>query len=375
MQREQLAVDTLIIGGGVIGLAVARALAQKGQEVIVLEQGDRFGEGLSSRNSEVIHAGIYYPTDSLKARLCTAGRECLYTYCDQHQVRYRKLGKWIIATGSDQLAALDEVYRQGAANGVPLRQVEGATLRAALPEVTAAAALFSPETGIIDSHGLMLALLADLEASGGQLVCRAPVTGVESLAGAASGAGRHRIQVGGDLPCTVTARRVVNAAGLDAVPLARSWQGYPEDRCPGLWYARGVYFSYGGKHPFEQLVYPLPEPGGLGVHLTLDLAGQARFGPDVEWIEHPDFTVDPGRRDRFADAIRTWWPALEPHRLQPAYAGIRPKLKGPGEGFSDFHIQDERHHGVPGLVHLFGIESPGLTACLALADEVAARLE
>lgn len=366
--QDALRADTVVIGAGVVGLAVARRLALSGQEVIVLEAGDRFGEGLSSRNSEVIHAGLYYPEGSLKARLCVEGRQALYDYCSRRKVAHRKTGKWIIATSAEQQGNLEAVQQQAARNGVSLEAADSARLRAALPEVRALYGLYSPETGIVDSHGLMLSLLAELEEQGGQLVCRAPVTDISSEPGS------HRIQVGGEAPCTLVARRVVNAAGLEAVPLAMRWSGYDSRHCPPLYFARGCYFSYSGRHPFDTLIYPVPEPGGLGVHLTLDLAGQARFGPDVEWIAQPDFSVDPGRRAAFAEAIQSWWPGLDPERLQPAYAGVRPKLKGPGGGFFDFQIQDASHHGVAGLVHLFGIESPGLTASLALSERVAQTL-
>ncbi|WP_404363905.1 NAD(P)/FAD-dependent oxidoreductase [Marinobacter sp.] len=365
---EQFTVDAVVIGAGVVGLAVARKLALAGQEVVVLEAGDRFGEGLSSRNSEVIHAGIYYPTGSLKATLCTEGRRTLYDYCARHRVAHRKTGKWIIASQGAQEAKLESVEKLARQNGVTLEWADNRRLKQALPDVTATAGLYSPETGIVDSHGLMLALMAELEAHGGQLVCRAPVLAVES------GDQGHRLQVGGDSPCELVTRRVVNSAGLESVPLARRWHGYPRSCCPELYYARGCYFSYSGSHPFQSLIYPVPEPGGLGVHLTLDLAGGARFGPDVEWIPEPEFSVDPQRREAFAMAIRQWWPDVDPDRLQPAYAGVRPKLKGPDVAFSDFEIQDETCHGVPGLVQLFGIESPGLTASLAIADQVAARL-
>lgn len=365
---EELAVDTVVIGAGVVGLAVARVLAQRGQVVIVLEASDRFGEGLSSRNSEVIHAGIYYPEGSLKARLCVAGRRSLYDYCGRRGIGHRKCGKWIVGVGEEQAGRLELIRQQARRNGVELSWAGRGRLLRALPSVSAAAALYSPETGIVDSHQLMLALLADLETAGGQLICRAPI-----LAARSDGAG-HLLDVGGDMPCRVRAARVVNAAGLDAVPLARGWQGYDVACCPPLFYARGVYFSYGGRHPFRELVYPVPEPGGLGVHLTLDMAGQARFGPDVEWIDGPDYIVDPGRVTAFARAISQWWPALDPARLQPAYAGVRPKLSGPGEAAADFMIQDASVHQLPGLVHLFGIESPGLTACLAIADHVAELL-
>lgn len=356
--------DCVVIGAGVAGLAVAARLAADGREVLVLEQGDHFGEGISSRNSEVIHAGLYYPEDSLKARLCIAGRERLYRYCEARHIGHQRLGKWIVAGSSPQLDNLESVAAQAARNGVPLRRMSARALARELPDVRATGALFSPQTGIVDSHALMLSLLADLEAAGGQLICRAPV--VEG----GSGDGRHRLLVGGDSPCELLADCVVNAAGLNSADLAQGWGGSRKGYHARHYYARGVYFSYTGSHPFRQLVYPVPEPGGLGVHLTLDLAGQARFGPDVEWIDEPDFSVDDGRRESFARAIRQWWPGLVAARLQPAYAGVRPKLAGSGSGFEDFRIDGPGAHGIDGLVHLLGIESPGLTASLALAEHV-----
>lgn len=366
--RDIVQADTVVIGAGIVGLAVARTLAMQGREVLVLESGDHFGEGVSSRNSEVIHAGIYYPEDSLKARLCVRGRRMLYEYCHTRGINHRRTGKWIVANGLSQVERLDTIASQAFRNGVPLQRVTRRGLQASLPGVTAQEALYSPETGVVDSHGVMLSLLGELEDYGGHMVRRAPVER------AATSAGAHRLWVGGPAPCELRAQRVVNAAGLGAVPLATSWQGVPADIAPRQWLARGVYFSYSGRHPFHSLVYPIPEPGGLGVHLTLDLAGQARFGPDVEWIERVEFAVDPDRARSFAESIRRWWPALDESRLQPAYAGIRPKLAGPDGGFADFCIAGERQHGVSGLVHLFGIESPGLTASLAIADEVAERL-
>lgn len=367
-KRDILQADTVVIGAGIIGLAVARKLAMQGRDVLVLEFGAHFGEGVSSRNSEVIHAGIYYPEDSLKARLCVRGRRMLYDYCQARGINHRRTGKWIVANGGSQVERLDTIASQALRNGVPLQRMTRRALQVSLPDVTAQEALYSPETGIVDSHGVMLSLLGELEDYGGQLVRRAPVER------AATYDEEHRLSVGGQAPCELRAHRVVNAAGLGAVPLATSWKGVPADIAPRQWLARGVYFSYSGRHPFHSLVYPVPEPGGLGVHLTLDLAGQARFGPDVEWIKRVDFSVDPGRARSFANSIRRWWPALDDSRLQPAYAGIRPKLAGPDGGFADFCIAGERQHGVPGLVHLFGIESPGLTASLAIADEVAKLL-
>ncbi|KPP99823.1 NAD(P)/FAD-dependent oxidoreductase [Marinobacter sp. HL-58] len=366
--RETLQTDTVVIGAGIVGLATARRLAMEGREVLVLEAGAHFGEGLSSRNSEVIHAGIYYPEGSAKARLCVRGRQMLYDFCRQRHLGHRKTGKWIVACGPEQRDKLGGIAGQAERNGVVLESVNRRGLQQALPGVVADEALYSPETGIVDSHGVMLSLLGELEDHGGQLVCHAPVER------AATQGGRHRLWIGGQAPCELVARRVVNAAGLNAIPLASCWDGMPEQMVPPQFLARGVYFSYSAGHPFRSLIYPVPEPGGLGVHLTLDLAGQARFGPDVEWVDRVDFSVDPGRVHGFADGIRRWWPGLDETRLQPAYAGIRPKLAGPDGGFADFRIDGEAEHGISGLVNLFGIESPGLTACLAIADDVAGKL-
>ncbi|WP_029652805.1 NAD(P)/FAD-dependent oxidoreductase [Marinobacter daepoensis] len=366
MNQDQFSVETVVIGAGVVGLAIARALARHGREVLVLEAGSTAGEGISSRNSEVIHAGIYYPTDSLKARLCVSGRQALYDYCVDHHVAHQACGKWIIASDQGQAERLGVLESQARFNGVPLEQHDCAGLRRFLPGVRACAGLWSPETGIIDSHGLMLALQGELEDAGGQVVLNSPVRSAET------GPRGHTLTVGGNV--RLTAREVVNAAGLGAPALARAWLGLPEENQPRQWLARGVYFSLSGRHPFDSLIYPLPEPGGLGIHLTLDLAGQARFGPDVEWIKEESYRVDPARARRFAESVRQWWPALDEARLQPAYAGIRPKLAGPGSGFSDFRIEGPEAHGLEGLVNLFGIESPGLTSCLAIAGHVVEKL-
>ncbi|MBU2954561.1 NAD(P)/FAD-dependent oxidoreductase [Marinobacter sp. F3R08] len=368
VSTEVFEAQTVVIGAGVIGLAIARALAKSGQEVIVLEGAGRFGEGISSRNSEVIHGGIYYPERSLKAELCVEGRQQLYHYCQTHKVDHRKCGKWIVAVNEAQGSRLQDIQMAADRNGVVLSLYEGRRIAPEIPEIRASSALWSPETGIIDSHGLMLSLLGELQDAGGELVLRSPVVAAES------DCQRHLLHVGGDNPLILTAQNVINAAGLGAIPLANVWAGLPGDCRPQQWFARGVYFSYSGRCPFKSLIYPIPEPGGLGVHLTLDLAGQARFGPDVEWIDHEDYTVDSNRLATFVRGIRQWWPGLEQARLQPAYAGIRPKLSGPEGGFSDFRIDGPEDHGLPGLVNLFGIESPGLTSCLAIADRVKAML-
>ncbi|MGC8121758.1 NAD(P)/FAD-dependent oxidoreductase, partial [Marinobacter sp. VGCF2001] len=352
MSQEQFSTQTVVIGAGVVGLAIARALARSGREVLVLEAGARIGEGVSSRNSEVIHAGIYYPSDSLKARVCVAGRQRLYEFCASHKVAHRKCGKWIVASDEVQAGRLDDIQAGAASNGVALEAYDAAALSGRLPALRACRGLWSPETGIVDSHGLMLALLGDLEDAGGQLALNSPVVAAES------GSQGHVLTVGEAGELLLGAREVINAAGLGAPRLAALWAGLPESGQPQQWLARGVYFSFSGKHPFDTLVYPLPEPGGLGIHLTLDLAGQARFGPDVEWVDGEGYQVDPRRARSFADSIRRWWPGLDASRLQPAYAGIRPKLVGPDGGFADFRIDGPAEHGVGGLVNLFGIESP-----------------
>lgn len=364
---ETFYVDTVVIGAGVVGLAVARELAIQGHEVIVLEAGPRFGEGVSSRNSEVIHAGIYYPANSLKARLCIEGRKALYDFCETRQLPHRRCGKWIVARG-DEVERLQGIRDQAQRNGVPLEWVGQEALKGRLPDVKVDAALLSPETGIVDSHALMLALLGELESAGGQLVRQAPVVRVSSDSDG------HNLKVAGASPCLLKAQQVINAAGLDAVNLARRWEAMPEGAVPQSYYARGVYFTYSGRHPFNSLIYPVPEPGGLGIHLTLDMAGQIRFGPDVEWVDKPDFTVDPARAQAFAESVQKWWPRLDASRLQPAYAGVRPKIAGPEAGFTDFRIDGEECHGLRGVVQLYGIESPGLTASLAIAKEVAEKL-
>jgi L-2-hydroxyglutarate oxidase LhgO len=359
-------VDCIVIGAGVVGLACARALALAGREVIVLEAAGSIGTETSSRNSEVIHAGIYYPPGSLKARLCVEGKLLLYPYCEQHGVRHRRCGKLIVATTNTQVAALDKIRAHAAANGVhDLRLLDEAEAKAMEPELCCVAALHSPSTGIIDSHGLMLACQGEAEDRGAMLALHSPVSGGDIRADGIA------LDVGGAEPMRILARTVVNSAGLMAQRVAGSLSGFPQDRIPPCRYAKGNYYSLARRSPFTHLIYPVPEAAGLGVHLTLDLAGQARFGPDVEWIAEIDYDVDLRRADGFYRAIRDYWPGLKDGQLAPGYAGIRPKLGGPEEPASDFLIQGPAEHGVPGLVNLFGIESPGLTASLALAEHVA----
>ena len=359
-------IEAVVIGAGVVGLAVARELALSGRDTLILEAADRIGSGISARSSEVIHAGIYYPQGSLKARLCVAGRERLYAFCRKHAVAHRRCGKLIVATEAAQRPELEAIAQTARHNDVDLLLLEGSEARRLEPELACEAALHSPLTGIVDSQGLMLALLAEAEAHGATLSTRSEVTRV------VLGSEGIVLGVNGCEPGLRT-RTLINCAGLEAPGLARRMEGLPQERLPQAYFARGNYFALQGRAPFRHLIYPLPGAQGLGIHLTLDLAGQARFGPDVEWLEKPDYHVNPQRAARFVSAIRAYWPGLAPDALTPAYAGVRPKIVGPGEPAADFRIDDAGEHGVPGLVNLFGIESPGLTASLALASEVVAR--
>jgi len=359
-------VDCVVIGAGIVGLAVARALAMRGRETLVLEAEGAIGTGTSSRNSEVIHAGIYYPPGSAKASLCVAGKRLLYPYCEARGIQHRRCGKLIVAVDQEQVNALEKIEATARANGVhDLRWLTAGEAKAMEPALSCVAALLSPSTGIIDSHGFMLALQGDLEDAGGTVALRAPVRRGRN------GPQGILLEAGSDDLLELEARVVVNSAGLDAQQVARSIEGVPAESIPSATYAKGNYYVLQGKAPFRHLIYPTPEPGGLGVHLTLDLAGQARFGPDVEWIEKLDYTVNPARAERFYRAIRSYWPGLPDGALLPGYAGIRPKLSGPGAAAADFLIQGSEAHGVSGLINLYGIESPGLTAALALAERVA----
>ena len=359
-------VDCVVIGAGVVGLAVARALALRGREVIVMEAANAIGTGTSSRNSEVIHAGIYYPTNSLKARLCVQGKELLYTYCAERGVPHRRCGKLLVATSAAQLASLESIEPRARANGVTdLQWLSRAQALELEPALDCVGALLSPSTGIVDSHALMLALQGDLEHAGGLVALNSPL----ALADIAQEA---IILVAND-GTRLQAKTVVNAAGLAAPLLAARFAGLSAAHIPVAHYAKGSYFTLAGKAPFSRLIYPVPEAAGLGVHLTLDLGGQAKFGPDVQWVDSPDdLLVDPARGDAFYAEVRKYWPGLRDGALAPAYAGMRPKIHGPEEPAADFVIQGQAVHGVPGLVNLFGIESPGLTSALAIGEHVAA---
>jgi L-2-hydroxyglutarate oxidase LhgO len=362
-------VDCVVIGAGVIGLAVARELASRGRDVVVLEAAAAIGTHTSSRNSEVIHAGLYYPTGSLKATLCVAGRERLYAYCAERGIAHRRLGKLVVATTKDEIAAVESYRAQGAANGVAdLAWLSGDAIRALEPAVAAVAGFHSPSTGIVDSHALMLALQGDAERDGAVVAVNARVVG------GTVDAGELRLDVDGPEPLTLRCASIVNAAGLWAPEVARALDGVPRACIPQPFFAKAHYFVLAGRSPFAHLVYPVATSAYLGVHVTLDLAGQARFGPDVQWVDGVDYRFDEGRAAAFYAAVRRYFPGLRDGALVPGYTGVRPKITGPGTPAADFVIQGAATHGVPGLVNLFGIESPGLTSCLAIAGEVARAL-
>jgi L-2-hydroxyglutarate oxidase LhgO len=359
--------DAVVVGGGVVGLACARALALSGREVALLEAEKDFGTHTSSRNSEVIHAGLYYPPGSLKARSCERGRRALYAYLGEKGIPHRRVGKLIVATTEAEVASLEGYKNTAHANGAgDLEWLDAGEAHQMEPEVRCVRALFSPSTGILDAHGLMRALAHDAREAGASLARNAPVLGgrvVES---------GIELRVGGDSRGTLLARTLVNAAGLHAQALAHSIEGIPAGSIPETWYAKGHYFVLKGPSPFAHLVYPVASGGGLGVHVTLDLAGRARFGPDVSWVPAIDYSFDESRAEAFYPAIRRYWSGLRDGALEPGYTGIRPKIVGPGKPNADFLLQGPEEHGVLGLVNLYGIESPGLTASLALADDVAA---
>ena len=357
-------VECVVVGAGVVGLAVARALALQGREVMVLEAADAIGTGTSSRNSEVIHAGIYYAAGSLKAQLCVQGNKLLYAYCAERGIGHQRCGKLIVATTDAQVAELKGYLHKAAANGVhDLVLLSAAQAQAMEPNLACKAAVLSPSTGILDSHGLMLSLQGDLENAGGMLAVNSAL--------ASTVLGHNAILLEATDGTRLSVKVLVNAAGLAAPLLAQRFEGLAAAHIPQAYYAKGNYFTLAGKSPFSHLIYPVPEAAGLGVHLTLDLGGQAKFGPDVEWVASPeDLIVNPRRGDAFYAEVRKYWPGLKDGALQAGYAGIRPKVQAPHEAAKDFVVQGPQTHGIPGLVNLFGIESPGLTSCMAIGERV-----
>jgi len=362
-------IECIVAGAGVVGLAIARALALAGREVVVVEAANSFGMGASTRNSGVVHAGLYYPAGSLKARLCVAGRKALYAYCEARGAPVKKLGKLVVATDAAQVAQLAGVAAQARGNGVhDLVELSAAQARAMEPALVCEAALHSPSTGVVDSHAFMLALKGDAEAAGASFAFATPCLGGRVADGG------FALDFGGAAPMRLRSKFFVNAAGPAAPALARAMAGRDHAALPRAYLCKGNYFSLAGRAPFSRLIYPVPESAGLGVHLTLDMGDQAKFGPDVEWVETEDYAVDPARAAPFYAAIRRYWPGLPDGALAPAYAGIRPKISPPGAPAADFRIDGPRDHDIPGLVELFGVESPGLTSALAIGDHVAGML-
>ena len=363
-------IDCIVVGAGVVGLAIARKLAMSGREVMVVEAAEGIGTGTSARNSEVIHAGIYYPAGSLKARLCVQGRHMLYGYCAEKGVGHKKIGKLIVATSEEEIPKLTDILQKARTNGVDdMELLSAAQAQALEPALFCTSALLSPSTGIIDSHGLMLAYQGDAEHAGAQCVFHTPL-----VSGKVRSNGGFDLQFGGDEAMSLSCNVLINASGLHAPTLARRIEGIPEASIPTEYLCKGSYFTLQGRAPFTRLIYPTPHHAGLGVHLTLDLGGQAKFGPDTEWIDRVDYDIDPSRCDGFYEAVRSYWPDMKDGTLSPGYTGIRPKVSGPHEPAADFMIVGPATHGIPGLVNFFGIESPGLTSSLAIAEETVTRL-
>jgi L-2-hydroxyglutarate oxidase LhgO len=361
--------DAVVVGAGAVGLACGYQLAKAGDAVLVLESANRIGSGVSSRNSEVVHAGFYYPSGSLKARFCVEGRRAMYQFLADHNVAFQKCGKLFVATEEKEIPAIEKYAKQGEINGVEnVRWLTGAEANALEPELRAVAAVEYGESGVMDAHGYMDALEGEIEAHGGSVVLNSP------FLGATPSAEGYSIRVGGETPTTITARKLVISAGLSAQKCADTVEGFPKQRIPKQYLAKGNYFTISMKAPFARLIYPPPVPGALGTHYRRDLGGVARFGPDIEWITEESYVVDPRRADEFYEAIRKFWPGLPDGALTADYAGIRPKIHGQGEPQPDFVLDSPNDHGMEGLVGLFGIESPGLTSSLAIGAEVTARL-
>ena len=362
--------DAVVVGAGAVGLATGYALARRGLSVVVLESEKAIGQGVSSRNSEVIHGGLYYATGSLRARLCVAGRRALYPFLEKHRVAFDRCGKLVVATSQAEIAKVEAVARQGEINDVEgLTWLTGAEAKAMEPQVQAVAAVLSPQSGVFDSHGYMRALKGEIEDLGGDVALGAPFEAAEPLA-----SGGFTVRTGGEHPATLTAQYLVTAAGLGAQAAAAAIEGFPGDKIPAGHFGKGNYFALVGKAPFRMLVYPPPVPGALGVHYRRDIGGQARFGPDLEYVDVIDYHVSTERLPGFYEYVRHFWPGLPDGALVPDYVGIRPKIHGPGEPQPDFRIDAVDVHGLEGLVAMFGIESPGLTSSLAIGEEVAARL-
>lgn len=362
--------DAVVVGAGAVGLACGYALSRRGLAVAVLEQEAAIGQGVSSRNSEVIHGGLYYPSGSLKAKLCVQGRRALYAFLEAHHVDYDRCGKLVVATSEDEVGRLDAIYDQAVANEVEgMEKLTKAQALALEPELNAAGALLSPQSGVFDSHGYMLALQGEIEAAGGAVVLSTPFEGAAPLAG-----GGFEVRAGGEEATRLTCRYLVTAPGLSAQGVAAKIEGFPTETIPEAHYGKGMYFRLAGKAPFAHLIYPPPIPGALGTHYRRDLGGQGVFGPDLNYVDAPDYSVDPAAADGFYRYIRKFWPPLPDGALSPDYAGVRPKIHGPGETQPDFRIDGPQAHGLDGLVALFGIESPGLTSSLAIGEEAAARL-
>ena len=362
--------DVVIIGAGIVGLATGYATSRRGLETIIIEQEAGIGQGVSSRNSEVIHAGIYYPARSLKAKLCVAGKQMLYAFCDKHRVPYSRCGKLVVATTTEEEPRLDAILAQGLANGVDdLQRLSGDEVRSLEPHLKATAAILSPSSGLVDSHALMLMLGGEITRHGGAIAVNTPFAGATPLEG-----GGFVVRTAGEAATELTTRYLVLAAGLGAQAAAARVDTYPAEKIPQRHLGKGVYFSLAGKAPFERLIYPLPIPGALGTHYRRDLGGQARFGPDLDYVDTLDYEVDPARAASFYDTIRRFWPDLPDDALVPDYAGIRPKIHGPDQPQCDFRIEGTDQHGLPGLVAMFGIESPGLTSSLAIGELTVKRL-
>ena len=372
-------VDCVVIGAGVIGLAVAREMALQGRETILLEREAAFGTISSARNSEVIHAGIYYPKDSLKAKLCVAGNRLLYEYCHSHQVATKPYGKLIVASDETQVDALQAILYKAQNNGVPeIKMLSGVEAKALEPNLKCSAAILSSSTGIVDSHGYMLSLLGGFEDAGGMIAYQSPLISAKPVG--QNAAGGFELEIGGDDGMRIQTRWLINCAGMSAPAVAQQIEGLISNQVPKAYFAKGNYFSLSGKSPFSHLIYPIPEPGGLGVHLTLDMGGQAKFGPDVEWLDieqegQIDYTVDPRRSEGFYEAVRRYWPDLKDGSLQPDYSGVRAKIVPPNAPAGDFYFDGPEQHGLQGLFNLYGFESPGLTSSLAIAKHLEAKIK